>query len=65
MGGLQLTVLANHAADPRAIVIHAVHAAIDLAAVVNAVCLPIAALGAPLGATIVLADEDIFGVEQL
>lgn len=45
--------------------IHLAHTAVDFAAMMRSVGLELATLGAIWGPTILLADEDIFGVEAL
>ena len=61
----KLTVLPNHAAGPRAVVIHPQYAAVELAAVVGPIRFPVTALRTPFGTAIVLADEDVLRIELL
>lgn len=60
-----LTVLADHATNPRTEVVHTQHTALNLAGVVDAVRLPVAAFRAPFWAPVALTDEHVLGVEDL
>lgn len=61
--GVGLTGLPNHAASPGAIVVHLAHAALDLAAVVCTLRLPVLAVGAPYWQAVATARVDIAGIK--
>lgn len=63
--GAGLTVLPNHAAGPRAVVIHPQDAAVELAAVVGPIRFPVTAFRTPFWTAIVFADEDVLCVKLL
>lgn len=59
------TILRNHAARPRTVVIHAINTPTNLAAMMDAILFPVTAFRAPFGVAIGLADKGVSGIERL